>query len=71
LTSGKTNASLLEQLGFRELAPDRLLATDHSNQPKVGSDEPLPSLRSLVFKHSQFLIGRVRESGTRNPGIAR
>jgi hypothetical protein len=71
LTSGKTDASFLEQFGFRELTPCRLLTTDHSNQTEVGSDESLPSLRSLVLKHSQFLISRVGKSGTRHPGIPR
>jgi hypothetical protein len=65
LTSGKPNASLLEQFGTRKLATRRKLSTDHPDKPQVGSDESLPSQCSLVFEKSQLLVRRVCEAGAR------
>jgi hypothetical protein len=63
LTSGKPNASLLEQFSISKLATRRKLPTDHPYQPQVGSDESLPSQRSLLFEESQLLVRRVCEAG--------
>jgi hypothetical protein len=69
LTSGKPNASLLEQFSISELGPRRKLSTDHPYQPQVGSDESLPSQRALLFEESQLLVRRVCEAGTRDSRI--
>jgi hypothetical protein len=65
LTSGKPNASLLEQFSIFRLGARRKLSTDHPYQPQVGSDESLPSQRSLLFEESQLLVCRVCETRTR------
>lgn len=64
MTSGKTDASFLEQFRIGELATGRKLSTDHSHKPHVGSDESLPGQGSLVFEQSQLLIRRIGEAGT-------
>jgi hypothetical protein len=71
LTCGKTHASLLEQVGLWELATGGVLATDHSNQPEVGSHESLPSPLALGFECTQFLIGRIGKPGAGDPGMVR
>jgi hypothetical protein len=65
LTSGKPNAPLLEQFSSSELTTRRKLSTDHPYQPQVGSDESLPSQRSLLFEKSQLRVRRVCEAGAR------
>jgi hypothetical protein len=69
LTSGKPNASLLEQFRISKLATRGKLSTDHPYQPQVGSDEALPSQRSVLFEKSQLLVRRVCETGTRRSRI--
>jgi hypothetical protein len=69
LTSGKPNASLLEQFSISKLATRRKLSTDHPHQPQVGSDESLPSQGSLLFEESQLLVRRVCEAGARDSRI--
>jgi len=71
LTSGKPNASLLEQFRISKLATRGKLSTDHPYQPQVGSDEALPSQRSVLFEKSQLLVRRVCEAGTRCSRITR
>jgi hypothetical protein len=63
LTSGKTDAALLEQFRIGELATCRKLSTDHPDKPQVGSDESLPSQHTVIFELSQLLIRRIRETG--------
>ena len=59
MTRGKTDASLLKQLGVWKLATRRKLSTDHPDKAQVGLDEPLPGQASLIFEQSQFLLGRI------------
>ncbi len=71
MTSGKTEASLLEQLGGWKLATRRKLPADHANETQVGLDESLPGQRSLIFEQSQFLFGRIGKAPTRQSRISR
>jgi hypothetical protein len=71
LTSGKTEASLLEQLGIGKLATRRKLPTDHPDETQVGLDEPLSGQRSLILEQSQFLLGRIGKTRTRQSRISR
>jgi hypothetical protein len=71
LTSGKTEASLLKQLGIWKLATRRKLPTDHPDEAQVGLDEPLPGQRSLIFEQSQFLLGRIGKARPRQSRISR
>jgi len=59
----------LEQLRIWQLAAGGVLATDHSDEPEVGSDESLPGMLSARFEESQFLIGRIGKPSTRYSGI--
>jgi hypothetical protein len=59
------NTPLLEQFSIPKLATRRKLSTDHPYQSQVGSDESLPSQRSLFFEKSQLLVRRVYEAGAR------
>jgi hypothetical protein len=70
LTSGKTDASFLEQFRIGKLATRRKLSTDHPHKPHVGSDKSLPGQRSLVFEQSQLLIRRIGEAGARHSRIS-
>jgi len=70
LTSGKTEASLLKQVGIGKLATRSKLPTDHPDKTQVGLDEPLPCQRSLIFEQSQFLLGRVGKARTRESRIS-
>ena len=63
MTSGKADASFLEQLRLGELAAGRKLATDHSNEPEIGSDESLSRHVSQVLEDLQFHIGRIGKTG--------
>jgi hypothetical protein len=65
LTSGKPDASLLEQFRISELATRSKLSADQTDKPQVGSDESLPRQRSLLFEKSQLLVARVCEAGAR------
>jgi hypothetical protein len=65
LTSGKADASLLEQFRISELATRGKLSADQTDKPQVGSDESLPSQRALLFEKPQLLVGRVSEAGAR------
>jgi hypothetical protein len=71
LTNGKTEASLLKQLGIWKLATRRKLPTDHPDETQVGLDEPLPAQCSLIFEQSQFLLGRIGKARTRQSRISR
>jgi hypothetical protein len=71
LTSGKTEASLLKQLGIWKLATRRELPTDHPDETQIGLDEPLSGQRSLIFEQSQFLLGRIGEARARQPRLSR
>jgi hypothetical protein len=71
LTSGKTEASLLKQVGIGKLATRRELPPDHPDETQVGLDESLPRRRSLIFEQSQFLLGRVGKARTRQSRISR
>lgn len=62
MTSGKTDASLLEQFRIGKLATGRKLSADHPDKPQVGSNESLPGQRSLIFEQSQLLIRGIRET---------
>jgi hypothetical protein len=62
LTSGKADAALLEQFRIGQLATRRKLSADHPDKPQVGSDESLPSQRSLIFEQYQLLIRGIRET---------
>jgi hypothetical protein len=70
LTSGKTDTALLEQFGIRKLAARRVLATDHPDQPEVGSDESLSGQLAVVFQDPQFLVGRIGKTKTRHSCIS-
>jgi hypothetical protein len=65
LTSGKADASLLEQFRISELATRGKLSADQTDKPQVGSDESLPSQRALLFEKPQLLVGRVSEADAR------
>ena len=71
MTRGKTDASLLKQLGVWKLATRRKLSTDHPDKAQVGLDEPLPGQASLIFEQSQFLLGRIGKARTRQSCISR
>jgi hypothetical protein len=71
LTSGKTEASLLKQLGIWKLATRRKLPTDHPDKTQVGLDEPLPGQRSVIFEQSQLLLGRIGKARPRQSRISR
>jgi hypothetical protein len=70
LTSGKPDASLLEQFRISELATRSKLSADQTDKPQVGSDESLPRQRSLLFEKSQLLVARVCEAGARYSRVA-
>ena len=71
MTSGKADAALLKQFRIGKPAPRCVLPTDHADEPEVGSNESFPSLLSMVFENFQFLFGRISETGTGYPDIAR
>jgi hypothetical protein len=71
LTSGKTDASLLEQFRIGKLAPRRELSADHPDKPQVGSDESLPGQRTLIFEQSQLLVRGISETCACHSGIPR
>jgi hypothetical protein len=71
LTSGKTDASLLEQFRIGKLAPRRELSADHPDKPQVGSDESLPGQRTLIFKQSQLLVRGISETCACHSSIPR
>jgi hypothetical protein len=70
LTSGKADAPFLKQFRFRESATRRKLATDHPNEPEVGSNEALLSQLADVFQDLQFLIGRIGKVSARYSSIS-
>jgi hypothetical protein len=51
------------------LATRGKLSADQTDKPQVGSDESLPSQRSLLFEKPQLLVGRVCEAGARGSRI--
>jgi hypothetical protein len=71
LTSGKTDASLLEQFRIGKLAPRRELSADHPNKPQVGSDESMPGQRTLIFEQSQLLVRGISETCACHSSIPR
>ena len=71
MTSGKADASLLEQFGVGKLTAGRVLATDHADKPEIGLNKALPSLLSFMLKNFQFMFGRIGKTGTGRPCIAR
>jgi hypothetical protein len=71
LTSGKTDASLLEQFRIGKLAPRRELSADHPDKPQVGSDESLPGQRTLIFEQSQLLVRGISETCACHSSIPR
>jgi hypothetical protein len=71
LTSGKADASLLEQFRIGKLAPRRELSADHPDKPQVGSDESLPRQRTLIFEQSQLLVRGISETCACHSSIPR